>query len=364
MADPTQDQDAAGARPWEQAWREALYGPRGFYRHHAPGDHFATSVQGLPGGGQILAEAVLALARRHGCDRVVDVGAGRGELLAQLRQLGPELHLTGVDVVERPHGLNVDRWLVSPGGAELPAGLGGLERALVVTHEWLDVVPCPVVERDGEDPGLWRSVLVTVDGVERRGPRLSGPALEWARRWLGPEVVRAEVGLPRDRAFGDLLSRVRSGLVVVVDYGHTAADRPTHGTLTGFRAGRQVLPVPDGSCDLTAHVAFDSLADVTLTQKPTQPRLTREPTQPRLTQDPTQPRLTQDAGQCHLTTQGALLRELVGDPGDPVPHHLASADPSAYLQAVAHRSALTALTAPGGLGDFRWLLAPRGRRPA
>lgn len=341
-----QDQHAAAARPWEQAWQEALYGPRGFYRHHAPGDHFVTSVQGLPGGGQILAEAVLALARQHGCDRIVDVGAGRGELLGRLRRLDAELHLTGVDVVEVPAGLEVDRWLVAPGGAELPTDLDGLERALVVAHEWLDVVPCPVVERDAADPERWRSVLVGVDGVERPGPVLSGRALEWAQRWLGPEVRRAEVGLPRDRAFADLLSRVRSGLVVVVDYGHTAADRPRDGTLTGFRGGRQVPPVPDGSCDLTAHVAFDSLADVTLTREPTQPRL------------------TQDAGQCHVSTQGALLRGLVGDPDAPVPHHLASADPSAYLRAVARRAALTALTAHGGLGDFRWLLAPRGRPPA
>lgn len=385
MAEPTQDQGAGdgaagggaphggavgdgvargGARPWEQAWQDALYGPRGFYRHHAPGDHFATSVQGLPGGGQILAEAVLALARRHGCGRVVDVGADRGELLGRLRDLDPDLHLTGVDVVPAPPGLGVDRWLVSPGGAALPDGLTGLEDTLVVAHEWLDVVPCPVVERDAQDRERWRAVLVTRDGEERPGPALSGADLDWARRWLGPEVARAEIGRPRDHAFADLLSRVRSGLVVVVDYGHTAIDRPRHGTLTGFRSGREVPPVPDGSCDLTAHVAFDSLAQVTLTREPSQPRLTQEPDSTAADPGkPTQPRLTQDPGQCHLTTQGALLRALVGDPSDPVPHHLASTDPSAYLQAVARRAALAALTAPGGLGDFRWLLAPR-RPPA
>lgn len=342
MADPTQDQDAAdddcadGARPWALAWQDALYGPRGFYRHQAPGDHFTTSVRGLPGGGELLAESVLALARRHGCPRIVDVGAGRGELLGRLRDLDPDLHLTGVDVVAAPDRLGADRWLVSPGGSALPDDLTDLVDTLVVAHEWLDVVPCPVVERDAQDPELWRSILVTDDGQERPGPWLHGPDLDWARRWLGPEVRRAEIGRPRDRAFADLLSRVRSGLVVVVDYGHTAADRPRQGTLTGFRAGREVEPVPDGSRDLTAHVAFDSLAQVTLNQ---------------------------DAGQCHLTTQGALLRELVGDPHDPVPHHLASTDPSAYLQAVARRAALTALTAPGGLGDFRWLRAPL-RRPS
>ena len=71
MAEPTQDQGAgdgaarsgaarggaphSGARPWEQAWQDALYGPRGFYRRHAPADHFATSTQGFPGGGEVVA---------------------------------------------------------------------------------------------------------------------------------------------------------------------------------------------------------------------------------------------------------------------------------------------------------------------
>ena len=51
-----------------------------------------------------------------------------------------------------------------------------------------------------------------------------------------------------------------------------------------------------------------------------------------------------------------MLRELLDDPTDPVPHALASSDPAAYLAAVARRSALTALTT-GALGDFWWLVA-------
>ena len=337
VPEPTQDQHATGALPWALAWQEALYGPHGFYRHQAPSGHFATSAQGLPGAGRLLAEAVLALAHRHGCSRIVDVGAGRGELLGHLRNLAPDLHLTGVDVVERPAGLDVERWLVSPGGTGLPADLVDLQDTLVLAHEWLDVVPCPVVQRaaDDDSEGLprWREVDVTADGSEHPGAPLTGADLEWARAWLGPGVGRAEIGAPRDRALAALLDRVRSGLVVVVDYGHTAADRPRHGTLTGFRSGREVRPVPDGSCDLTAHVAFDALAQVA-------------------------------RAQTQLTTQTALLRELLGDPGVPVPHHLATTEPGAYLDAVARRAALTALTAPDGLGDFHWLLAPLTDPPA
>lgn len=305
---------------WEDAWAEALYGEHGFYRRASPADHFATSVQGIPGGGELLAEAVLALARRHGCSHVVDVGAGRGELLGHLRRLDPGLRLTGVDVVGRPHGPDVD-WLVSPGGAVLPARLSGLQDCLVLAHEWLDVVPCPVVERD--DQGVWRAVTVTRDGTERPGAPLEGDDLAWADRWLDADVHRAEVGRPRDLAWADLVSRVRRGLVVAVDYGHTRADRPRHGTLTGFRCGREVDPVPDGRRDLTAHVAVDSLGG-------------------------------------HVLRQADILRDLLSpDPARPPTHALARSEPTAYLRSLARRGALAALTARDGLGGFRWVLAVR-----
>lgn len=309
------------ARTWQDAWHDALYGPDGFYRRAAPAEHFATSVQGVPGAGEVLAEAVLALAHRHRCTRVVDVGAGRGELLAHLRRLDPDLRLTGVDVVGRPPGLDAD-WRVSPGGHDLPPDLVGLRSCLVLAHEWLDVVPCPVVERD--EHGVWRVVTVRRDGTEALGPPLDGEDLDWARRWLDPHVRRAEVGRPRDRAWADLVSRVETGLVVAVDYGHTRAERPVHGTLTGFRSGREVDPVPDGSCDLTAHVAVDSLGG-------------------------------------DVVRQCDALRDLLPDTARaPLPHALARTEPAAYLRGLARRGAVAALTAPGGLGDFRWVSVTRG----
>ena len=326
-------------RPWQEAWAEALYGPDGFYRRHAPGGHFATSAQGIPGGGEVLAAAVVALARRHGCTRVVDVGAGGGELLTAVRAAAPDLHLTGVDVVDRrPDG--VDEWLLAPGGATLPDALRRLDRALVVAHEWLDVVPCPVVERD---QGVWREVAVRPDGTEVLGRVLreqdpaDAEALSWLDRWVPPEVVRAEVGLPRDLAAADLLGRLDRGVLLVVDYGHERGTRPARGTLTGFRDGREVAPVPDGSCDLTAHVAVDSLADSLAG------RLAR----------------TGVRDGIWVTTQAEALAELLPGATDPVPHELARREPAAYLRALARRAALGAPGAHGGLGDFRWVVAVR-----
>lgn len=350
------DPGPAAARPWREAWQQALYGDGGFYRRSAPAAHFATSAHGIPGGGRLLAEAVRRLAADHGCTGVVDLGAGRGELLAELRDLDPELHLTGVDVVPRPEGLPCDDWLVSPGGAALPAGLQGLEDTLVLAHEWLDVVPCTVAERvsSGGDPPVWRVVQVAVDSAGRAwealGPALTGEEESWARRWLGPGVQRAEIGLARDLALADLLSRVRSGLVVAVDYGHIRADRPQHGTLAGFRSGREVRPVPDGSCDLTAHVAFDAIAAASDTATAT------------ATGTATASGTTTTSGTT-MARQRDLLPGLLGEAGPvlpPVPHELASRDPAAYLARLARRGALARLTAPGGLGDFWWLLVGAG----
>lgn len=319
------------AQPWEQAWHDALYGPAGFYRRSAPAAHFATSVQGVPGGGRLLAQALVALARRHGCTRLVDVGCGRGELLRHVRTLAPDLRLTGVEVVAAPPDLDVDDWLVAPGGGALPDGLTDLEDALVLAHEWLDVVPCPVAVRD--DDGVWRTLAVGASGREEDGGLLAGDELRWASRWLGPEVVRAEIGRPRDLAMSHLAGRVRSGVVLAVDYGHTLADRPRHGTLSGFRGGREVAPLPDGSCDLTAHVAVDSLVD--------------------------EGNLCTKVRERHLLLQREALLDLLPDPPPvtPVEHELARRDATAYLEALARRSTLATLTARGGLGDFWWVMA-------
>lgn len=74
------------------------------------------------------------------------------------------------------------------------------------------------------------------------------------------EGARAEIGLPRDTAWAGAVASLDRGLAVAVDYAHFAAARPPFGTLTGFREGRETAPVPDGSCDITAHVALDACA--------------------------------------------------------------------------------------------------------
>lgn len=308
--------------PWRDAWQEALYGAEGFYRRdEGPAGHFTTSTHGPLGA--VLAEALGRLADREGATHVVDVGCGRGELLTHLAAARPDLRLTGVDVVERPSDLpaGVD-WLSSPGGADLPDGLRDLDDVLVVAHEWLDVVPCPVAEVDAS--GTPRVVLVDpATGEESLGDAVAGEDRAWcAAHWphdgLAPGS-RVEVGLARDLAWSGLIGRLRSGTALAVDYGHTRGTRPPDGTLAGYRAGAMVHPLPDGSCDLTAHVAVDSLE------------------------------------QDERTTQRDALTALGLTAATP-DHTRARTDPAGYLAALARASAVGSLTARDGFGAFWWVL--------
>lgn len=313
---------AASSPSWEDAWHEALYGRRGFYRRpEGPAGHFATAVHGATG--RQLAAALWALADRLGLAGIVDVGAGRGELVRQLSQLRPRAPVVGVDVVAAPPDLRrPGQWVVAPGGAVLPERerLGQLRNRLVVAHEWLDVVPCPVVQTDAA--GTVRRVRVEPDsGRQHRAEPVGEADGEWLRRWwpLGGPGRTAEVGRSRDAAWAELVSRVAVGAVLAIDYGHRREQRPATGTLAGYRDGQRVAPVPDGRCDLTAHVAVDSLAH--------------------------------DA----LLRQRDAVRQLLTSPR--AERAIAAADPQRYLADLTGQAGFADLVAPGGFGDYWWVLA-------
>jgi SAM-dependent MidA family methyltransferase len=307
------------------AWQDALYGAGGFYRSaEGPAGHFGTSATMPAGVREVFAGAVLRLAAEQGCTTVVDVGAGRGELLAALdRARSTRLELLGVDVVPRPAGLpEAVGWLESPGGADLPSGLTGLAEALVLANEWLDVVPLDVLEVDRR--GVPRVVEVDRSGRERLGPAADEEQLGWCRGWWpiegSPAGTRAEVGLTRDAAWAGLVARVESGVCVAVDYGPPPPQRPPAGSLAAHRAGRLVPVQPDGSCDLTADVALDSLDGAR-------------------------------AG-ATLRTQREALSELGVAATRPAAQ---TGDPATYLAALQHAGAAAELLDPGGLGGFGWL---------
>src|SRR5262249_60436361 len=110
--------------------------------------------------------------------------------------------------------------------------------------------------------------------------------------------------------------------------------------LTGFRDGRQVPPVPDGACDLTAHVAIASVAAAGVAAAGG--AASRVPSR--------------------LLTQREALGAL-GVDGRRPPLELAHRDPRAYLAALARASAPAQLTGPAGAGGPHWLVRPRPRPP-
>ena len=329
---------------WRQAMQAALYGPGGFYaRGEPPARHFRTSVHVSPG----YAAAVLELLREVDAGLgwpqridLVDVGAGRGELLEQVlaaaaepgpagpgiadrgpagQGLAGRIAACAVEVAPRPAGLDPRiRWERVP-----PAGITGL----VIASEWLDNVPLDVVELTATGPAV-----VQVDpgtGAERPHGQPDPGDLAWISDWWPLRACgqRAEVGRTRCAAWAGAIRCVARGVAVAIDYGHLRADRPGCGTLTGYLEGRAVPPVPDGSRDITAHVALDACAAAGAAA---------------------------GADETVLTTQRAALRELGLDARRP-PLALAASDPQGYALALSRASQDAELLAAAGLGGFGWL---------
>jgi SAM-dependent MidA family methyltransferase len=140
------------------------------------------------------------------------------------------------------------------------------------------------------------------------------------------------LGGPRDLAWARAVAAVDRGVAMTVDYGHSRMDRPSAGTLTGFLAGRQVRPVPDGRSDITAHVAIDAVRAAGETV----------------------------AGQPALLTTQRRALTVLGIDGTRPPVALASSDPEAYVRGLSTASQAAELTDRAGLGGHYWLVQPVG----
>jgi len=328
-----------GVVPWRVAMDRALYGPGGFFvggtgTRSVPAAHFRTSVHAGP----LCAEAILRLLSQvdEALDRpgrldLVDVGAGGGELLTTVAARAPvalarRLRLTAVELAPRPATLiPVIDWR-----STVPTGITGL----LTATEWLDNVPLDVAVADHDGAGARHLLVDPATGAEIESEPVSGADAAWLRRWW-PVVpgVRIELGRPRDEAWAGAVGAVARGLALAIDYGHRYADRPVAGTITGFRAGRQVPPRLDGSCDITAHVAIDSVAAAGSAAAGGRPYT--------------------------LQTQRAALHAL-GVTGRRPPRALATTNPAGYLAALSAAGSAAELTDPAGLGGHWWLMQPAG----
>lgn len=315
--------------PWSIAWSRSATGPDGFWRRETPVAHFTTST------GTVLARAMVRLLgevdARLGFPAtvdVMDVGAGEGRLLEEMRalldgtDLGSRARLTGIDVRERPSDLPED---IAWGVADATRDSLPTARGLVMAHEWLDEVPLDIVERDTQ--GADRIVLVDDDGRESLGAPPGADAAAWMAAWWPLQAIgeRAEVGLSRDAAWARLCAMVEAGTLLATDYGHIATERRP--TLRGYRSGNIVDPTPDGSCNITAHVAMDACAAAT----------------------PLDMAVTMD-------TQAAALAALGLSGGLPDPSVLT---PAEYARKLSVAWEAQALRDPAGRGSFTWLRADR-----
>src|SRR4051794_10763655 len=259
---------------------EALYGPDGFYQSEQPADHFRTSAAATPRFGETIATLVARVDAALGSPptlAVVDMAAGDGQLLSSLLGVLPQdirrrCELTAVELRPRPAALDGDiGWASEP-----PADIVGV----VLANEWLDNVPCNVLELVDDEV---REVLVEpVDGTEQIGGRASNEDARWVKKWWPTKSPgdRVEVGRTRDAAWQSTVSRIQRGAAIAIDYGHTIDERASGafalGTMTGYRRGRQVAPTPDGSCDITAHVAMDACAAAGVQSGATETALLRQ----------------------------------------------------------------------------------------
>jgi SAM-dependent MidA family methyltransferase len=291
----------------------ALYGDNGFYvAPDVPAGGFRTSAHASAQWGAIIhalatrVEDSLVSPERFA---IVDVGAGGGELLTALADLSPpRWSLCGVDVAPRPARLpSRVTWSKQP--PEMVTGL-------LMATELLDVVPLDVAELTTGGP---RVVEVSPTGDEQLGDIITGRDARWLAAWWPPAGIgdRAEIGWPRDDVWQSLTARLDRGVALAVDYAANPA-RDLAGTMTGYRAGRQVQPVPDGTCDITAHVLFESLA---------------QPTD-------------------IVMSQHDALRALGVRPARPA----YDGDAATYLAALSAAGEAAELLDESGLGGFSWLL--------
>ena len=241
----------------------------------------------------------------------MEIGCGDGRILAECAAINPQLSQTGIDLRQKNNQWQTHRarW---DGETWIGDDFLVAEPVLLVAIEWLDDVPATVatVNPAGQPVAL---------GPTGDTAALSPADQRWLARWwpgLAP-WERAVIGRSRDRAWQWFAQRLAPGsLLVSIDYGHTAARRPSDGGLTAHAAGAQVIP--GVGVNVTAGVAIDSLA--TTVEATGAQRLWRE-----------------------------RLRNL---PDGFWPH------PDGVLARLAHRSQEALLRAPHRFGDF-WLVAHR-----
>jgi SAM-dependent MidA family methyltransferase len=277
----------AGSIPFERFMEIALYHPAGGYyrrerempRTGRKGDFF-TSVSVGPLFGRLLARQFLEMWERM--DRpapfwIVEQGAEDARLA---RDEAPDFFAAlryGIFDIDASMRDAQEKSLAAAGFEKKVRWVAGVEHwaseripvGVFFSNELVDSFPVHRVVRRG---GAWREFHVTLDEQGR---------FAWCEREIGDaalaEAVRelpaldgyaTEINLQARRWMTWLAQTWVFGYVVTIDYGFPASiyyePFRKDGTLSGYKEHRRVDDVlaEPGSCDLTAHVDFTTLARI------------------------------------------------------------------------------------------------------
>lgn len=226
--------------------------------------------------GAALGRQLQAILQATGAKRIVELGAGSGSLAASIlnalarRGVAPDAYSileVSPDLRERQRATLATE---APGEAarvdwldRLPEGIDGV----VVMNEVLDAIAPRVLARRG---GAWLE----------RGVTWKDGALAWDERRLADSRLRAiadarfpaegdyvsEINPAAEALVATLARRLRSGALVIVDYGFPQVEyyhaQRREGTLMGhYRHRSHADPfLWPGLSDLTAHVDFTAIA--------------------------------------------------------------------------------------------------------
>ncbi len=284
-------EDAGGWLPFDRYMEAALYEPGLGYYERAEIFGEAGDFVTAPDLGPWLALALADLAEwswermgEPGEWTLAEQGGGEGRLMrAVLEELARrDLAMPAALMIERSARLREAQRLAladAPARAvrvvetlEEAAGVAGGGPVALFSNELPDAFPvrCFQCERAGGE-GMRERGVAWEEGrfVWRAGEALGagGPEIAAGVRAAWPAGYASEWN-PRLASWQrDLAGLVAHGFAFTVDYGYSASEyyRPgrIEGSLMGHRAHRvieDVLAVPPGECDITAHVDFTALA--------------------------------------------------------------------------------------------------------
>ncbi len=245
-----------GSIGFDRFMEVALYHPEyGYYRNADDpfgfeGD-FYTSSQMQPVFGRLLAQKIASWWQEMGSPpdfTLVELGAGRGETIAEIKRCLPDLRVVAVEI----------------GGGKIPENFTGV----VLANEFFDALPVSSVERCREGLIEYRVGLDGEQFVWKPAPNCDPHLQEYIERYHEslPLGNRTEVNRVAFDYLDRIASQMENGYVLALDYGYTSEEvwrggRFVSGSLMSYRRhryGEDVLAEP-GSRDITSHVNFSAL---------------------------------------------------------------------------------------------------------